>query len=317
LGDSTLFKNSSGYQNTAIGSAALNNNTTGFSNTAFGAHALDNNTWGLYNTAVGHRALFSNLSNHSSTAVGARAMEYAHNGTSGLETYNTAVGVEALRGSTTPTNNTGRFNTAIGDQALANVTSGSQNVGVGHLAGATISTGSNNIAIGYNAQVPFGTASNQVRVGNTSISYAGIQVNWTCSSDKRWKEQIAPLSVGTAFIRALRPVVYHRKNNPKQDLEWGFIAQAVQATLKELSLTRLGLLAEDENGYLSIRYNDLIPVLIQTVQEQQARLQKSHATASALSDDEVIDLIQQADSALANTLLHQRLPQSIPQKHEK
>ncbi len=73
--------------------------------------------------------------------------------------------------------------------------------------------GNNNIGIGRNAQVPSSTGSNQIRLGNTSISYAGVQVAWTVTSDKRWKENIRELPYGLEVVKQLNPVDYVRKNN--------------------------------------------------------------------------------------------------------
>jgi len=68
-------------------------------------------------------------------------------------------------------------------------------------------------------------------------------------------------------------VTYHRKNNPSPDLEMGLIAQEVEATLEQLGIKNLGLLHKDDNGYLSLRYNDLIGVIVKAIQEQQTEIE--------------------------------------------
>lgn len=72
---------------------------------------------------------------------------------------------------------------------------------------------------------------NQVRIGNSSIAYAGVQVSWTVTSDKRWKENIQTVPLGLEFIKNLRPVSYHRIGNTNKDLELGVIAQELEETL--------------------------------------------------------------------------------------
>ena len=87
-------------------------------------------------------------------------------------------------------NTTGTFNTAIGLYALRNNTTGTQNTAIGNDALFNVTTGGNNIAIGHNTEVPDEEGDNQIRMGSEQISYAGIQVAWTITSDKRWKNTI-------------------------------------------------------------------------------------------------------------------------------
>jgi len=126
--------------------------------------------------------------------------------------------------------------------------------------------------IGYFAEVPDFTGSNQVRMGNSSITYAGIQVAWSATSDIRWKDQIRSLPYGLNMIEKLKPVDYVRKNNELGTREIGFIAQDLKQVLEELNYDDQGLLTTDSKGYMSVRYNDFIPVLVKAVQEQQQQL---------------------------------------------
>jgi hypothetical protein len=70
LGTNSLVFNDSGSNNTATGYFSLMNNTTGSSNTALGWEALTANTGGSNNTAIGNQALQSNLSNSEHVAIG-------------------------------------------------------------------------------------------------------------------------------------------------------------------------------------------------------------------------------------------------------
>ena len=49
----------------------------------------------------------------------------------------------------------------------------------------------------------------------------------------------------------------------------GFIAQEVEIVLKELGFEGQGFLTSDDHGRMSLRYNDLIPLLTKAIQEQQ------------------------------------------------
>ncbi len=249
-------------RNVGIGYQALHSNTTGTNNVAHGNSALYSNTTGYRNLANGSGALYSNTTGRDNVANGVAAL---YNNISG--NFNVANGSNALN------KNQGSANVANGAWALSENTSGSDNVAVGSDALSNVTTGSNNIGIGAEAQVPSSTSSNQVRIGNTQITYAGIQVAWTVTSDKRWKNHIRKLPYGLNMITKLQPVDYIRKNNSKQTREIGFIAQEVEEVLVTIGYENQGFLTKDDNGYLSIRYNDLIPVLTKAIQEQQAQIE--------------------------------------------
>ena len=196
MGYGALKDNTGGSSNTATGSAALSGNQSGSTNTAMGAGALTNNVSGSENTAVGVSALSGNVSSNGSTAVGFEALRLSAS-TQG----NTAVGSKALWSNTTGnlnvavgggalgSNTYGFENVAIGYSALQNVIGGSTNIAIGTGAGTNLIYGSNNIVIGAGA-VPPNNSDDQIRIGNTAIDYAGVQVAWTITSDKRWKDNI-------------------------------------------------------------------------------------------------------------------------------
>ncbi len=258
-GYNALISNTTGANNAAYGRNALYTNTTGIKNIANGAYSLFYNTTGSNNTASGYEALNKNTVGSNNSAYGSEALKNNIGGD-----WNTATGEKALI-----LNSTGDFNTANGRNALGGNSTGSNNTAVGALAGDQILTGSNNTAIGFLAQVPSATNSNQVRIGNNLVTYAGVQVGWTITSDRRLKSNIEESNLGLNFIKALNPVVYQRKNDESKKAEYGFIAQEVEATLKEFGVTNNGIITIDDDGMYSVRYNDLIAVLTKAMQEQQ------------------------------------------------
>jgi len=152
-------------------------------------------------------------------------------------------------------------------RSLSGVTTGGYNTGIGIDAGSNITTGSNNTTIGNIAQVPSGTASNQVRIGNTAITYAGIQVAWTITSDINWKQNITSSGLGLGFISKLKPVSYTRINDEKQRTEYGFIAQDIEKVLKETGAENSGMITVDDAGRYELRYNDLLAPMVKAIQE--------------------------------------------------
>ncbi|MGF1556317.1 tail fiber domain-containing protein [Paucihalobacter sp.] len=308
VGALSMEKNTSGNYNSAIGYSALYNNANGNNNTALGFGVLLNNISGSNNTAVGQRALRSNNASNM-TAVG---VESLYSNTTGNR--NTAMGYQTLRTNTTGFRNTaygewalfsntvGNSNTASGIAALYNNTSGTYNTAHGYNALSQLTTGTNNLGLGFSAQVPNAAGSNQVRIGNTSISYAGVQVGWTITSDQRWKDHIRKLPYGLDLLMQLKPVDYIRKNNEHQTREIGFIAQDLKVLLEAVGYQDQGLLTADDDGFMSVRYNDFIPLIVNAVQEQQETIETLKAENTQLKDM-ILQLqnIEQRLSTLENT----------------
>jgi hypothetical protein len=270
-GYAALYFNTTGMNNTATGNQALYSNTTGEFNTANGMSALLFNTSGSYNTATGVEALYSNTEGLNNTANGRKAL-YS-NETGG---FNSAEGYKALYSNQTGSfnaangyaalyfNSTGSNNTATGNQALNENRTGSNNTAIGALADVMSANLSNATAIGYDAKV---SRSNKIRLGNTSVTIIEGQVPLTTTSDIRLKEYIQTTRLGLDFINDLNPVQYHRINNKEADLELGIIAQELKAVLEKHHARDSGMVQQVDDGYMSVRYNDLIAPLIKSVQE--------------------------------------------------
>ena len=270
----SLVNNTTGYQNSAFGNFSLNHNTTGNQNSTFGYFSLNSNTTGTGNSAFGYYSLNSNTTATGNSAFGYYSLDL---NTTGIQ--NSAFGYFSLANSTTGLNNSafgnqslysntsGFSNSAFGDGSLSSNTTGTNNTALGWSTGSSITTGSNNTAIGYNAEVPGGTASNQVRIGNTFVTYAGVQVAWTITSDRRLKQNILNSNLGLGFISKLNPVSYIRINDEKQKTEYGLIAQEVEEVLKDEGIENPGMLTITDEGMYEMRYNDLLAPMIKAIQE--------------------------------------------------
>lgn len=175
--------------------------------------------------------------------------------------FNTALGINTLPSVS------GVYNVAIGVNALSGLGAADQNCAVGWNALSGVTTGGNNIGIGTNAQVPSPTGNNQIRLGNVNIAYAGIQVPWSVTSDRRWKENIRKTDLGLQFIDSLNPVSYSRKADSSGKTEYGFIAQELDKTLHEFGADNNGIITKDSEGMLSVRYNDLLAPIVRAIQE--------------------------------------------------
>ena len=94
-------------------------------------------------------------------------------------------------------------------------------------------------------------------------------------SDERYKENIEPVGEVLPSLRNLQPVTYnlksrksdgtmrHSANNGSE--RYGFIAQNVKDVFPEL-------VHADNNGYLSVDYIGLIPILVHSINELRAEL---------------------------------------------
>jgi hypothetical protein len=278
LGEFALSSNTSGSDNTAVGSNACLANTNGNSNTGVGSFALTSNTTGQVNTAVGSGALPANTSGVANSGFGVNALN--SNTTGG---HNTALGFQALFA-----NVTGSSNTGVGANALGNAT-GSNNTALGRLAGFNITNGTNNIHIGNTAP---GNESNTIRIGNTqtatflagingATASGGVQVFvdaggqlGTLTSSKRFKEDVRDMGEASGGLLLLRPVTFHYKapyDDGSRLLQYGLIAEEVAKVAPEL-------VQYDATGQpFTVRYHALNAMLLNELQKQHAKVEEQAA----------------------------------------
>jgi len=155
--------------------------------------------------------------------------------------------------------------------------------------------------------VPSGTANNQVRIGNTSVTYAGVQVPWTITSDKRWKQNILPTNLGLGFISKLNPVSYTRINDENQKTEYGFLAQEIEEVLKENNIDKSGMITIDDNDMYELRYNDLLAPIVKSIQELNDKNESLQAENNELKErnsklEERLLKLEQMQNILVNEI---------------
>ena len=231
------MSNTTGQRNVASGFEALRANTTGFANTAEGVEALLLNTTGLRNTAIGAQALFANTTG----------------------SYNTALGYQTFF-----RNQRGVNNTALGNGAGSLLTSGSNNIYLGHFGVASESA---TLRLGSVQTRAFITG-----VVNTPLSGKTVVINsagqlGVIASSAQVKQDIAPLAwQESEKVHELQPVTFHYKTEPTGPLQYGLIAEEVAKVYPEL-VTR------DEQGVIDgVRYEALTPILLKEVQAQHQQI---------------------------------------------
>lgn len=100
--------------------------------------------------------------------------------------------------------------------------------------------------------------------GSTDVCRNGLDILSTCSSSGRYKEAIAPLSLGLDIVQRLKPVSFKWKDHDGRDL--GFVAEAV-AEIDPLLVTY------NEDGQVEgVKYKQLTAVLVNALQAQQNQI---------------------------------------------
>lgn len=100
-------------------------------------------------------------------------------------------------------------------------------------------------------------------------------------SDLNQKTNIAEITSVKEKVKLLKPVTYNLladdnfiKDQPINNLQYGFVAQELQELFPDLVISR-------DDGTFGIRYTGLVPILVQTIKEQQTEID---ALAKRISD---------------------------------
>jgi hypothetical protein len=116
-------------------------------------------------------------------------------------------------------------------------------------------------------------------IANSSNLSAGV----TCSSDIRYKKDITPLTNSLNNVMQLRGVYYFWKTKEFPEKQFpdarqiGFIAQELEKVYPEVVFT-------DKDGYKSVDYSRLTPILVEAIKEQQKIIQKQQEEINALNE---------------------------------
>ena len=182
-----FLNNTTGSENTAVGTEALQFNTDGNPNTAIGYAALKNNLTAGGNTAVGYDALLFNdffahgfpfgciimpsapmrsLVTLTDTATMLLAPTRFSSMLAALQTPPLVITRSGIM--TRMQRGLANGNTAVGSTALFNNVDGSDNTAVGNSTGRNVITGFNNTYIGDFVGTLAGDESNTIRIGDLS-----------------------------------------------------------------------------------------------------------------------------------------------------
>jgi hypothetical protein len=309
LGYQTFYNLSSGSNNTAVGYQALYLSTTGAMNTAIGGLCMESNTTGNYNTAIGRQSLGSNTTGAYNIAIGYQAGISSSTGlynsfvgsASGINstgTNNTFMGAEAGYYMSSGSKNTilGMF---TGNQGGVDIRTASNRIVIsdgdgnprlhcnndgdwtmasGLSTGAAISIpqtvyrATSSTGVGYMGYIGTATAF-QISFNSTT---AGVQLgsgatSWASFSDERLKNVTGTYTNALHDIAQIQPVKFTWKSDAENKPQVGVIAQSVQTVVPE-AVEALTMEMDSPDEYLTVRYTELIPLMIASIQELKAEV---------------------------------------------
>ena len=90
--------------------------------------------------------------------------------------------------------------------------------------------------------------------------------SWTANSDIRLKNIISPIDSAVDKLTTLNPVIFSWKSDEANKENIGLIAQDVKEVFPQVIDT-------NEDGFLGVRYVELVPVLVKAIQELKAEIE--------------------------------------------
>jgi hypothetical protein len=226
----------------------------------------------------------SNASANNNSHIVLRRSDDTYLGSIGRASTDTAMFVDGNSYLSLRTGATERARITSGGVYLVGTTNTAGSAGVGvklHPDGlvATVSTTSISDSYNYYSETAgayrfYVTNGGTVFATNTTIS---------AISDQRLKENIRDLDAGLDAVMALKPRKFDWKAGKGKDKkdDRGFIAQEFEQVFPDLIDTWKDQAPEGEEPYKSVR-QDLIPVLVKAIQEQQAIITALTARITAL-----------------------------------
>ena len=256
---------------TMNGQWSLNSNTTGVQASTCTASGSYSTAMGKNTNATGYGSVAMGEQN---TASGSRAfaMGYWNNLASGSNSFaigetTTASGSSsvAMGRNTTASAN---YSTAIGYRTTA---SDFASLTIGQYNSVNSAVTSNGNATSFdtdNAAFVIGNGISGAVSDAFVVRFNGdatLSGDLTINSDERLKDNIQPLGSTLNKLHQIEAKTYSFKKDEEHTPKIGVLAQEVQAVFPEL-------VTEGADGILSVNYQGLVPVLINAINEQDAKI---------------------------------------------
>ncbi len=183
---------------------------------------------------------------------------------------------------------------------IINVQPGNLNLGTSNAVQMSINA-AGNVGIGTTAPSAKLEVCGNLKVIGTINASGVINASQaiSCSSDRRYKKNILPLTNALSNVMKLQGVTYNFRTNEFPDkgftdsLQIGLIAQDLEKIFPQMVFT-------DEKGFKSIDYSRLTPVLVEALKEQQKTIDT--LTKTNTSQTESIEQLRAEVKAIQATL---------------
>lgn len=113
-----------------------------------------------------------------------------------------------------------------------------------------------------------------VYADNDGVRLAPNQTSWSAYSDERLKNISGEIDFALDKINAIRGVYYSWKKDDNNTQRCGLIAQEVEAVIPEI--------VDNDSDYKSVRYTEIIPLIVQGIKEQQEIIKAQGESIAAL-----------------------------------
>lgn len=153
----------------------------------------------------------------------------------------------------------------------------------------------------------YSSQDNAKSLGSSSRRWTAVYaVNGTIqTSDSRLKQNIAPLKYGLDEVLKFKPVSYSWKSDPSSK-KIGLIAQDIRTIVPEVV---------SDGEYLGMNYGELVPVLINAIQEQQKTIEKlEKEVGQLLTENQELQQLKTEMSAIRKMLEAQHDPMASRKK---
>lgn len=187
-------------------------------------------------------------------------------------TFNTGSSVtEAMR----ITNNSYGTLLAIGTSSPTNGGSAASWITIN---GTTAGSYSGGLAFAYNSAAKvyqfWDNNSFYVQNGANGVILARDASSWSSASDKRLKDITGSIDNAVSSLSTLSTIKHTYKSDINKTEHLGLIAQEIQEVFPQVVDKYTIKDDETKTEYLSVRYTELVPVLVAAIQELEARLAK-------------------------------------------
>jgi len=133
-------------------------------------------------------------------------------------------------------------------------------------------TGTNRIGVGVNSATHALTLANTASNDGKGIAYA-----WATYSSERYKENIETINEPLETLSKIRGVTFDWKNSGQPD--YGFIAEEVGEHIPEVVDWE-----EDSDGAKGMYYQKVIPILVESIKEQQEQIKNQKNEINQLKE---------------------------------